>query len=403
MIEQLINKHIGLLKLKDASWHHFSCSPNRIIIRDFRSEPPDTKGNSYERSEINGALSKLLNGGSQPLSMAEIAKLGPDVDFPIHRLSVMDASDWPKWRILIEQLNEIPNREPLHPPYEKAIQEREALVIPQTRLRRFYETLRLFGARDIHGAFAGYESAARRIDHLFNESVRHFSCYEVPQMYAPFYGNDHRNWNNAYLDAPKEFAKCLQARLKPATAPNPKIIHKVGENPDLKFYTVDYEVSPRRTPGNAVFEDGHAGRSSGAGGMDLLLGCETDNTPIVAEIKAEDDTNVFLALVQSLVYASELVTVHQWKRLQRAYSLFAGAPRPQVLDIYIISQPGDRPQFIDETMVIANELMNPGCHVSEHVRRIAFITAELVADSHGVIFSSHHLARSLAPAEAVPK
>jgi hypothetical protein len=241
----------------------------------------------------------------------------------------------------------------------------------------------MFCTDDIHKAFAQYlardkKQCAERLQVLFKESNDHFGRYE--NIDRSFCESTDRSWHQEWLAGSPRFAgheaKTLVALLSPARCADLREVDcKLAK---LDFRVVDYEVSPLRTEG-ALFESGKKGKSSGAGGLDLLLQASDGDVPIVAEIKAPGDTNMFLALVQTLTYAVELTTPNQLERLRRSYPVhFRQLPLGAKCDIYIIYFAGHSPRLLKETMRIADKLMaDLGCPISRRVRRIAFIQASL--------------------------
>jgi hypothetical protein len=102
--------------------------------------------------------------------------------------------------------------------------------------------------------------------------------------------------------------------------------------------------------------------------------------PIIGEVKSRHDTNLFLALVQSLTYASELVTPAQRRRLANSYSNFdsAWAERddgPHV-DIYLVYEDGTDSEIEAGTFDLATKLMKQP-EIAKHVRRIVFLTSKV--------------------------
>ena len=153
---------------------------------------------------------------------------------------------------------------------------------------------------------------------------------------------------------------------------------------NLNFDPVDYEVSLWRTTGNAVFEDGRSGESSSRGGLDLLLRSQDGGLPIVGEIKAAGDTNLFLALIQSLTYAAELTSTNQFDRLKKRYGHFAAldSARPRC-DVYLIFLDNE-PKLMKRTVEIARLLLaDPTSPVATKVRRIALVRAS--CEKHGQV------------------
>ena len=249
-----------------------------------------------------------------------------------------------------------------------------AEAIPQTRLRRFYESLRLFARDEVHAAIAAYVSdpgsCVGTLQTLFGESASHFARYEnIDQHFHP----ENRPWRVA---APTETLteNSLTASLDPANWPAGVPVS--SETTNLNFDPVDYQVSLWRTASNAVFEDGRSGKSSGRGGLDLLLRSQDGGFPIVGEIKAVGDTNLFLALIQALTYAAELTSTNQFERLKKHYGHFAGLDSTNpCCDVYLIFL-DDEPKLMQRTAEIARLLLEDTTSpVATKVRRISLVRA----------------------------
>ncbi len=100
---------------------------------------------------------------------------------------------------------------------------------------------------------------------------------------------------------------------------------------DLKL--VDFEIFPFRTTYSCT-EQGRPASSTASGGMDMLLvtNCGEQPRPVIGEIKA--DTEVVgptFALIQALMYASQMATPSQFERLAKQY--------PQVFSTLEINDP----------------------------------------------------------------
>jgi hypothetical protein len=110
--------------------------------------------------------------------------------------------------------------------------------------------------------------------------------------------------------------------------------------------------------------------------MDLLLRSRDGGLPVVGEIKARDDTNLFLALIQSLTYACELATRSQRTRLTRPpynFSRESIERRGPHLDIYLMYEDGTDAMIKRGTIELANRLLCPGSGIASVVRKIAFL------------------------------
>ena len=112
-----------------------------------------------------------------------------------------------------------------------------------------------------------------------------------------------------------------------------------------------------------------------------------DHCPIIAEVKIGNDMNPFYALVQLLMYAAELVTLNQAKRLLRHYehlkvSGIAGPGEDDLpsVDLYLILCKYDwhnqvRNELFEATERICERLMKEQA-VASHIRRIACLEGQ---------------------------
>lgn len=146
-----------------------------------------------------------------------------------------------------------------------------------------------------------------------------------------------------------------------------------------EFDFVDYEISPIRTT-RSCWENGRSAMDSGAGGMDLLLKSQHENTwlPAVGEIKACTETvGPTFALMQALTYAAELVTVSQWERLNRHSEHFREICTPTMsprVDVFLIfEEPNQDTEDFQYAQTIARGLLQEGNNRLQSVRRIIFL------------------------------
>ena len=156
---------------------------------------------------------------------------------------------------------------------------------------------------------------------------------------------------------------------------------RVLNHPELDFAYVNREIILTRTAGNATFSDGQP--ATAAKRLDWLLSSHHDRRPIIAEIKVGPDMNPFYALIQTLMWAAELVTFNQASRLKRCYQDQFHLPElegnpgdpPIAVDLYLIlckydSQDDIRREILEITERLCEHLMTEQA-VSSHIRRIA--------------------------------
>lgn len=118
--------------------------------------------------------------------------------------------------------------------------------------------------------------------------------------------------------------------------------YRFEAEPILDFDFVDREVVPSRTKPKTVFTDGSSAQNQPR--VDALLVNRSDRLPIVAEIKVGRDKTPFVALVQALAGATQLVTKAQRDRLQAQYpsARFEFRVAAEFIDIYLmfVNPPG---------------------------------------------------------------
>lgn len=365
----------------ESNWVHVSERRQTVKLRWF--------GPGYDEPEvldllIPGHLGKWTEIKSgQRFEISEIAGLTNDfLPFSADELRVDEDSD--KWIEVFERLRQLGEVAPINNEVAPVVQQLGVRSpIPLTRMRRFYETMRMLNEAKLQGDIAKYlteKGRAKRIQVIFKESESHFARYGNPE--EAFHERVEPDWLQAYANQTSVFAKCLAARLRPNATYDPVAI----ENGD-SVRVIDYELSLFRTTAGVAFEDGKPGTSSGSGGMDLLLQDDETRIPVVGEIKAPTDRDLFLALVQALTYATELTTQNQLDRLVRHYPDRNFCTEGRKCDIVLIyDKNGKPPKLMDETRQLATQLLSdPASPVARRIRRIAFVSADLSVEGAVVL------------------
>jgi len=271
---------------------------------------------------------------------------------------------------------------------EQEEQEEPNRIIPLTPLHHLYRRFReLTGSeeakfRAVRDALEnnGGPGAVSFLAGLFGRSVRHFENYnnESECFVGPAGSRAERNRQAFAFDL-------VHLLLEGCYALE-------GNNTEgLSFKGVGYEVSPYTTT-RSCFENGDSARSSGVGGMDVLLCSQGEPClPIVGEVKAKTEAvGPTFALVQSLKYAAELATESQWRRLRRVYeepNFPEQFPSP-LLDIYLFFEGcDDANQFrgnedFDWMEELSRGLMESK-QVTEYIRRIVAFEGTIERDEKG--------------------
>jgi hypothetical protein len=385
-------RHKAIFRLQTEvgtiQWIHCSRKDNTVILRSLPFPETETElewiKTAYRLPNDQQRLDRDL-AGAREFALAEIAARTEDVlDVSADKLSVDDVDKWSQVFGRLEEpgmLDRPP--EPRSPRTQSGSRPTSTApdAIPQTRMRRFYETLRVLNVGHLQEDIVNYfseetEERWRRLDIIFGQSIKHFSRYSNTEAFRP---RRSASRHDQYRHDPNRFALCLAARLAAF-----RIVLVDGESPrEIQF--VDDEISPFRTTGGASFEDTTTG-TSGGGGVDLLLG-DRDGSLLIGEVKAPGDSTLFLALIQSLTYAIELTTASQMLRLKTCYpNAYAGLQSHDEgqgcrCDILLIYGEGDNPKLLDQSQALARQLLrDPGSAIARKVRRFDFVTASLLDD-----------------------
>ncbi|MDB2685916.1 hypothetical protein N9Y42_01785 [Mariniblastus sp.] len=346
---------------------------------------------ALDQNQRNSQLSALLNSGEVFNSGELSIYLPPELSLKI------DRRDDVKWKEVFDYLTELAAEgETFSTKIPTADEVKSDRVpVPQTSLRRFYETLLILSTKDLRKSTADYLTKERgqkkrigKMSKMIDQSIGHVARYiNTGEDFHPDRGPVYKI--DKYLDNRSKYAYCLQAKLR-----NGSEIY--SESSKIGF--IDYEINPLRTTDYAVNDDGRIG-TSGYGGLDLLLVDQTEKTPVlvVGEIKAATDTDIFLAFVQSLVYAVELGSENQFERLRTQpenCGKLEGLDLATGLDVYLIfqkhpSEVGLYPQ----TRRFCEMLFQHGNLIKKIIRKIKFVQATL-EDDGGVSFKVHHVSES---------
>jgi hypothetical protein len=194
----------------------------------------------------------------------------------------------------------------------------EKRIIPNTKLRNLYETMRHFSTYthlNILKDFSRGENYKHLIE-LFNESKNHFE-YAYSNPNEKFTTNVKRKelpGKPLKINRTNDMVSIFEIKTQEG-----KLINVVN-NQDYDFQYVNREISTIRTT-KTSFASGKSGKSSGLGGLDFIGWNFNAQLPILGEIKVLDDENPFFALIQLLTYCSELSTESQIERI-KATKLF---------------------------------------------------------------------------------
>jgi len=209
-------------------------------------------------------------------------------------------------------------------------------TIPVTKLRNFKNELDKFKSPTkehlrILEDYNRYNNYTNLID-LYKKSKEAFFEYQnIDESFLPS-NLDHRESLPVFEEI--DTTSTTQDAISVLQKRNPEI-HV--DDSDYNFKYIQREVPTCRTP-KTEFEAGI--KKSGAGGIDFIGFNVNDKLPILGEIKVKSDKNAFYALIQLLMYLSELSTPSQIERIMKnnPFENISEFPsKKSVLSIYNIS------------------------------------------------------------------
>ncbi|NDJ15467.1 MAG: hypothetical protein EBY17_30535 [Acidobacteriia bacterium] len=196
-------------------------------------------------------------------------------------------------------------------------------IVPITRLRRYYSSMKVFDSALFEGIAKFYRDTPGAMEQLWNDSLKAFEPYSNPE-----------GWGLGTRRPLPEAPHCLQAVSSTDEFTAFAKTSGLAEE-GFSFSFVEREINPWRTR-NAVFSDKRPATKTGRGGIDLLL-ATSEGVPVIGEVKVKDDKNAFFALLQAMTYAVELSTTKQQERLKTHFPQFDKLdPEYAVVDIAII-------------------------------------------------------------------
>lgn len=384
-------KAVGKLIIKfEDGWGYLNIGTKTAQLHQSTSSHWRPQDFELDERQKNSTLSGLLES-NPTFNFGELSSFLPsDISLKIK------CSEDAQWSRIFEHLKMLNDEGETFstniPVVDKESSDR--VPVPQTSLRRFYESLLLLRTKKLRKSTANYLSKEPgkvnrigKVSKMIDQSIDHVARYiNENEGFHPNREPEHAI--DSFLDNREKFAKCLQARLRAG--------RELHSSEVVGF--IDYEINPLRTTNHAVNDDGRVG-TSGYGGLDLLLVNQIEKQPIliVGEVKAKTDTDLFLAFIQSLVYAIELGTENQFERLrsQSDYkSKLQGLDRATGLDIYLIfeTHPDDVELYF-QTRRFCELLLQYGNLVKKVVRKVKFVEATLEEDG-SVTFLTHHVVDS---------
>jgi hypothetical protein len=246
--------------------------------------------------------------------------------------------------------------------------------LPATQLREYYDALHALKEQEQTALAELHAEDPKRLIARFAHSVKTVAAY--PEITEAFYDGRSRKPIEVTGDRVHSTTTFV-ARLKAAGH------HQVIDFPELDFDFVDREISPLRS--TTIPVAGRGARRS----IDLLLR-DGNGMPVVGELKVAGDSPTYYALVQALMYAAELSSESQLRRLAEHYD-FVIPEGQAVISIYLIAHAApERGAFREDslaaTKTIVEKLMADP-HVTAVIRHIACLQSTV--DANGQLAFRH--------------
>jgi hypothetical protein len=245
--------------------------------------------------------------------------------------------------------------------------ENEAGALRPTHLRTYYDALHALKEQEQTALAELHAEDPARLIARFAHSVETVAGY--PALDEAFHGERPSEAWKEHAGEPVTSTTTFVANLAAGGR------HEVADAPELAFDFVDREIFPLRSTTTAV------GERSVRRSIDLLLR-DADRLPVVGELKVAGDSPTYYALVQALMYAAELSSEGQRRRLGEHYDLDGSADGR--IGVYIVAfAPPERGAFrersFEASATIAEKLMADP-KVNGVLRRIAYLQASADAD-----------------------
>jgi hypothetical protein len=201
-------------------------------------------------------------------------------------------------------------------------------IIRTTDLRKLYSFFRFFSTKTQLAILGDYNRGKnyKKLVKIYSDSKKYFEQYS---NYEAFIEEGRKRSEVSASESPVfNNTKDVIAFF------NQHDQIKVENDDSLTFSYIEREIDPRRMTG-AKYDDGSPGRSSGTGGIDFLAWNDNMKLPIIGEIKCKSDETPFFALIQLLMYCSEMATESQVKRINNHQLFKREIKLPYLLYIFL--------------------------------------------------------------------
>jgi len=244
-------------------------------------------------------------------------------------------------------------------------------IIPTTDLRKLYSFFRFFSTKTQLAILGDYkrDKNYKKLVKLFKDSKEYFGKYNNDK---PFIEEGRKRGGVSASESPRfSSTKDVIAFF------NRHDQIKVENDDSLTFSYIEREIDPRRMTG-AKFDNGSSGRSSGTGGIDFLAWNDNMKLPIIGEIKCKSDETPFFALIQLLMYCSEMATESQVKRINNTKLFKREIKLPYLLYIFLgdFNLDGEKGNFIDPLKTLIPRIIEEINDDDDYIKDIVILDAK---------------------------
>ena len=184
------------------------------------------------------------------------------------------------------------------------------VIVPTTKLRHYYEFLKLMNQSstgDMAQSICKSINNKKILIDSIKESMKHFSKY--------------CNTENFINTKPKRKSLQPNNNNRGMYANDKEVLYDLIYRQSRLIASEEMrEIDPRRAT-LSKYESGLSAKGTGVGGIDFLAWDQELNLPFIGEVKTSTDKDAFYALIQVLMYFSELSTQNQIERAN-IYNLF---------------------------------------------------------------------------------
>ena len=304
-------------------------------------------------------LKQIRQGRGNPSSFTELEDLIEKIEYK-NAVSIKDNEVY--WIKYLEILNSLPSE--IHKQIKgnglilDIISKMVIELLPEKE-----KVIRFTPLRELYGLLG--DNIPGTLIRLFTQSIENLKNYSNDQPFKP------EKRPTKIGDKPTTQLQLYFKKYKESD------LEIIGD-PQNSYRYLDHELAPLRSP-NSLYETGESARKSGAGGIDIFCYNDESKLPVVIEYKSEKDHSLFYALIQSLTYASELLTSNQFKRINKHYYPPQVSSPSEKIEIMILFDKDKKIKDLEFVKEICRTMIDQG-KFRKYIPRIFFVEIQKKLD-----------------------